>query len=390
MRVAVDARWIFREISGVGSYTRELLAALAGLEDGHEYVVLFHDQGVMERTQAEAGLSRSARITARLVPWGVFSPAGQFGMPLLLRRLGIRVYHSPNYLVPLAAFPRERAGRIRAVVTVHDVIPLLFPQAAPRSRKARLFPLYRRLMAEIGRRADFIVSDSETSRRDCIARMRIPATREDRVVAVPLGVSARFTPGASAPATAAEGRTVLYVGRADPYKNLPVLVEAFAALCKSGLSGTRLVIAGSRDPRYPEAAALAQRLGIADRVRWTGYVTDDALLALYRQAAALVLPSAYEGFGLPALEAMACGTPVICSRIGALEELARDAAVYATPGDARDLALRIREVLAEPAAAARLAAAGPRRAGQLTWRRTAELTREIYLRADTLPGGEPL
>ncbi len=378
MRIAIDARWIFPEISGIGAYTRELIRALAEVDRRNEYVLLFDREGVQMRTAADAGIGNVPSFTCRLVPYGVFSPRGQLAMPGVLRRAGIDVYHSPNYMVPLLALAGRR--RTRCVVTVHDVIPMIFPHAAPRSRKSRLYPLYTWIMREVGRRADRIISDSAASRGDVIRYLGIPAARQGRVEAIPCGVSPAFRPAEPGLAGGVrfEDPTVLYVGRADPYKNLVGLVEAFALVVRRHPGPVRLVIAGPPDPRYPEAERRAAALGVRDRVRWTGYLPDGELVRTYQRSHVLAMPSLYEGFGLPVLEAMACGTPVVCSAIGALEELAGDAALRVEPSSVDALADALLRVLSDPALAGDLGRRGVERAAGFTWRRTAQRTLEVY------------
>jgi glycosyltransferase involved in cell wall biosynthesis len=379
MKIAIDARWIFREISGIGAYTRELIRHLPRVGRPHSFVLIFNDPALRDRTLDETGTRDSPAVAPWIFPHGVFSPLSQLLLPAGLAARGIQIYHSPNYMIPLLAFPRHRGRRMKCVVTIHDVIPLIFPDHAPRSRKARVFPLYRRLMTEIGARADAIITDSRASRADAIEHLRIPPERAGIVKAVYCGVSGRFrrsepravrSPGAP--------RSVLYVGRSDPYKNLTTLVRAFAEARQICPFPVTLTLAGAPDPRYPEARELAERLGIRDAVRWTGYVSDDDLVALYREADVLAHPSRYEGFGLQVAEAMACGVPVVCSNAGSLPEVAGDAAILLPPDDAHGFAREIARVLTDPALAADLARRGRLRAGDFTWTQTAERTLAIY------------
>ena len=124
MKIAIDARWIFDEISGIGLYTRELVAALAELDRDNDYVLLFKQPELQERTWREARLADKPNFRAALVPWGLFSPGGQLGLPGWLRREGVQVFHSPNYMIPFRAFARRRPHTIRCVVTIHDLIQI--------------------------------------------------------------------------------------------------------------------------------------------------------------------------------------------------------------------------------------------------------------------------
>lgn len=378
MRIGIDTRWIFNELSGVGVYTREIVRQLLRVDTENEYVLFFHDPGARDRTLDALNAGPEARLSTVMLPYGLFSPWNQLAGPSALRRAGLDIFHSTNYMIPLYGFPPLRRGDIACVVTVHDVIPLMFPEFTPRSRKNRLFPLYRYVMREVGRRADMLITDSETARGDVVRELSIPAARVDRVRTVYCGVADRYR--RSAPVSREDDGTqrVLFVGRPDPYKNLEGLVRAFAQARKSSRSSMRLVIAGAPDPRYPEAARLARELGIDAAVEWTGYLSDDDLVAVYQQADVLVLPSRCEGFGLPTVEAMASGTPVICSTAGPLPEVTGDAAIHVDPDDISGLAAAIQRVLDNPDVADELRVKGAARAATYTWEKAARATLAIY------------
>ncbi len=394
MRIGLDARWIFGEISGIGAYTRELIRHLALLDHDNHYVIFFNSAALKDRLLEETGLERSDNFSACVLPFGLFSIANQLQLPRILMEQRLDVYHSPNYLIPLRAFPRNRPGRVRCVTNLHDLIPLIFPEYTPRSRKRRIFPLYRWLMLQVGMRSDIILTGSSSARNDIIRHLRIPPERMPAVLAIPDGVAARFkpaAPGARArsgtpadelgPGGQRGAKVILWVGRPDPYKNLAGLIAAFARLKHEAHFPAILRLAGSRDARYPEAGRLAAQLGVERDVVQTGYLTDDQLVREYQGADVFVLPSFYEGFGLPVLEAMACGTPVVCSRQGSLPEVAGDAALQVRPQDVPGLAEAIRRVLSEPALAADLAARGLRQAARFTWAATAQETLRAYWRA---------
>jgi glycosyltransferase involved in cell wall biosynthesis len=378
MNIAIDARWIFPEISGIGAYTRELIRALARHDTDHTYLLLFNLKETADRTLAETGLADADHVTTRIVPFGVFSPRSQLALPGILASARVDLYHSTNYMIPLRAFPRHRRGRMACVTTIHDVIPMIFPRHAPRSRKARLYPLYRWVMKQIGQRSDAIIADSRASRSDVITHLRIRPRDEARVTAVYCGVSSRFQPGHAPDSDPSRPRTVLYVGRMDPYKNVPTLIRAFHALRDLCPFPVRLVIAGSRDARYPEAPALCHELGLDDHVTWTGYVSDDELIRLYQTADVLAHPSRYEGFGLQVAEAMACGTPVVCSGAGSLAEVAGDATILADPDDTDGFTDGLKQILTDPTLADAYRRKGIRQAANFTWERTARETLAIY------------
>ena len=370
MNICLDARWIFPEITGIGLYTQELIAALVQVPSDHTFTLLFRNAEVLERTRQHTHFDNNNRFSARLLTYGPFTLQNQLRLPLLLARLRCDLYHSTNFMMPL-----WRAGKTRYAVTIHDLIPLLFPDHAPKSKKTRIFPLYKKLMLEIGRRADLVITVSDSTRRDVLRELRIPDSGTHRVVSIPEGVDPFFQPGPPGP-TRPE-KVILYVGRRDPYKNLPLLVEALATLRARGIPA-RLRVIGPADARYPEAPALAEKLGLQSHVDWIGYVTLEELRREYQTADVFCLPSRYEGFGLPVLEAMASGTPVVCSNIGSLPEVAGEAARLVNLANPADLAAALSDVLTNPDLAAHYRQRGLQRAHQFTWSHTAEQTLRSY------------
>ncbi len=374
-RIAIDARWVFRELSGIGRYTLELLRQLGGLGGAFRFLVLVRDAERRAFVEREAGLAGRANFEFAELPHGVFSPLGQLAAARLLRERGVAVYHSTNFMVPLPAFPRRKPHGVKCLCNIHDLIPLAHPEFTPKALKTRFFSIYKALMHEIARRTDAVATGSESAKRDIVRLLGVP---EERIVVAPDGVDGRHVPGGEKPSARGGPKTVLYVGRSDPYKNLPGLVEAFARLVREGGVDARLRIVGSPDARYPEAGEAARRLGMAERVEWSGYLDDAGLVKAYQDADALALLSKYEGFGLPVLEAMACGTPVVCSNAASLPEVAGAAAILVAPDDFAGAAAALKKVLTDPAESARLRAAGLAQAGKFSWRAAAEAVLGLY------------
>ena len=366
MKICIDARWISPELSGIGVYTRELIRELALLDKRNQYVCLFDANETLEHTRETTSFDQNPNWSAARVDHGIFSPLGQLRMPGWLKQHQIDIFHSPNWMVPLAAFPAGRRGQTACVVTVHDLIPLLFPDNAPLSKKRRFFPLYHALMRSLGKRADKIIAVSKASARDIIEHLPVPA---ERVEVIYNGVSDVYCPG-SLP----REPVILYVGRLDPYKNVPLLIESFASVREQLGPGARLEIIGPTDDRYPETARTIERLGLRESVTQHHYVSDAELLAAYQRARILVLPSSYEGFGLPLVEAMACGTPVICSQASSLPEVVGEVGVLFESGNQKSLSDAIASVWQTPPTSGRL----QDQAARFTWRKTAEEVLRVY------------
>ncbi|MDE3102060.1 MAG: glycosyltransferase family 4 protein [Chloroflexota bacterium] len=292
-------------------------------------------------------------------------PMGHAGRILWLQTaLGARLARSrPAVLLnPLPEAPL--LPPVPQVTVVHDLIPLFYPGRA-RIPRAHLY--FRYVVPLVIRSSRAVIADSEATKRDVVARYRLAPERVH--VAYPGYDAERFRPDpADVPA---DPPYLLYVGNVAPHKNLVRLVEAFAQVAP-GTSAT-LVMRGSGRPWHVEPVRRRiEELGIGDRVDWEPYEDAATLPRLYRCARAVVLPSLYEGFGLTALEAMACGTPVIAARAASVPEVTGDVAVLVDPRDAGALSAAMSDLLGSDALAADLRARGLERARLFSWERTAE------------------
>jgi len=261
-------------------------------------------------------------------------------------------------------------GPTRFVVTFHDLIPLRFPQSFG---AIKLF--YKHYVPQVLRQAERIICNSEATARDVTDFYGISA---HKLVAIPLAYDAQhFRPTSALPDILKDQPDrpyFLMLGRQAPYKNIGRAIEALAQI----KADCMLLIAGPTDERYtPELIAQAESLGVRSRLQFLSYVPYDQLPGLLSQAIALIFPSLWEGFGLPVLEAMACGTPVICSDVASLPEVAGEAALLVNPTEVSAIASAVNQVLTDPALRLQLKTAGLQRVQQFSWEKTGRATVEI-------------
>ncbi len=284
----------------------------------------------------------------------------QLELPKIYRQLDSRLLFSPIPEAPVLS-------GCRYVVTVHDLIPLRFPRWL-----SPLTPYHRYYLPRVLGAAEHIICDSMATAKDVTDFLHIPASKVTPVLLAHDASHFRFLdlPG---------GNYFLYVGRQDPYKNLYRVIEAFAALPKR--SDCQLWLAGTADRRYtPQLVVQAQELGVGSLVKFLGYVPARELPVLLNQAIALVFPSLWEGFGLPVLEAMACGTPVIASNRSSLPEVAGDAAILVDPYNVGEITEAMQAVATSAGLRSRLRELGLARASRFSWAKTGQKTAEILQR----------
>ncbi len=365
VRVAFDGRAIHDHFPGIGRYAYNLAAALARTQPNLELHLLYHPGQANTRYPLEA---LRAYANLRLVPVAVrnFAPAEQWRLRGGLRATGAQVYHSPYVIMPY------RPG-LPTVVTIHDLIPLMRPARYP-ARARLLFALTVRLAVRAAQR---VITVSQASAADLRARLGVDPRK---LVTVLEAADPDFRPQPAATVAALKGRLglpddyVLYFGGNKPHKNLERLVRAYLRLADA----PTLVIAGQWEARYPEALNIVKQAGAEGRVRFLGPVTATDAPALYSGAKLFVFPSVYEGFGLPPLEALACGVPVACSNASALPEVVGEAALLFDPLDEAAIATTIKRALGDEALLADLRQRGLARAATLTWDKAAAETAAVY------------
>jgi glycosyltransferase involved in cell wall biosynthesis len=387
--VAIDARYVSRLQSGVGHYTQRLIGGLATIDARNRYTcVVVRDGPDLPGPEWNGGRWHRwpTRVSFENHVAGDLWLLGY--LPLRLHRLGVDVYHGPAVFLPLV-----KLG-YRTVVTVHDLVSFLFPETVPRK-----YALYMRLMTRLAvRSADRIIAVSGSTRDDLTRILQVP---EEKVVVIHEAVAPEFAGGGD-PAAVTEVMArynirrpyCLFVGNLEPRKNLSRLIEAFGRLrarrpaVAGGSQPLQLVLAGTRGWLYSSIFATVATQGAPPDIVFTGYVPARDLPALYAGAECFVFPSLYEGFGLPVLEAMAAGTPVVASRVGAIPEVAGDAAVLVDARRPDELAEAIEAVVGDPTLRERLAARGRARARLFTWEAVARRTLAVYEAArDGIGGG---
>lgn len=379
-RIVLDTRRVAD--FGIGTYIRNLVRTLSRLDTFNQYTLITPSRDIPEFAGLPANFS-----TALYENKGKAGLA-QIGFSMFLRKLPAEVYHIPLNAVPLM-MPKPY------LVTIHDMSSLLFAAQSGYRNNLRLFYLRRGLL-----RADQVLAVSTATRHDVENVLRIPASRMRVVYNAPDPV---FTPGAPRPSNsdtpalhAPEIQRVLdryrihypfllYVGRTNPQKNIPRLVEAFAVVRGElqdhpEYKDLRLIIIGDEIAKHPALRHAVIQSRVEEAVRFLGFVPIDTLRTFYQAAAAFVFPSLYEGFGLPILEAMRAGAPVITSNTSCMPEVAGDAALLVDPHDAQQLANAVRRVLDDERVRVKLSEGGERRALEFTWARAAELTRGVYER----------
>ncbi|WP_298816001.1 glycosyltransferase family 4 protein [Chloroflexus sp.] len=371
MRIAINAHLLahtrsFRR-AGVSHYIEQVLIHLAQIDHRNHYTI-YTTRGL---DQSALGLpanfvvkpSRLPTINPRIrIPW-------EQGIAPLLLRGKADLYHGCLNVAPLLS-------PVPTVITIHDLAFIRFPQT---------FRAYNRIYLDLAtrlsaRRADRILVVSEHTKREVVGLLGVPT---ERVVVTPNAARHHFRPPASTAIAQLRARHglpeqfLLYVGTLEPRKNLTTLLEAFA-LVSARVPDVPLLIGGGKGWMYQPIFARLDQLNLRDRVKFVGYIDEEELPLWYAAATVFVFPSIYEGFGMPPLEAMACGTPVITSNTSSLPEVVGDAGLMVSPADQQALAEAIYRVLTDADLRADLRQRGLARARQFSWADTAARTLEAY------------
>lgn len=369
MKIAIDARalgW-----AGIGRFTRNLLNSLASVATNHEFLVAIR----AEDSELFAELRREGlpeNFSAQVVEGSYYSWREQLLLPRQLSRLPAELFHFTHFNAPLA-FQRPY------LVTIHDVTRFIFP--GQKRQDLRQQVAYEYVFAKTVQRARAVVCVSETTRQALTA---LPLHLPAQVTSIPEAVDASFLVppsrelrqkvrmllGTTAP-------YLLYVGVWMNHKNLTRLIEAFAQVHQLQ-PNLKLVLTGKPKPGYSNVLKLVQTHELTEHIIFAGFVPDHLMPALYAEALCCVFPSLYEGFGLPPLEAMAAGTPVVASHVSSLPEVLGDAALYVNPEYVPDLVQKIMILITKTAVRERLITLGHRQAKRTSWLKSAAQYRELY------------
>jgi glycosyltransferase involved in cell wall biosynthesis len=361
MRIAIDATESFwPQLTGTGVYTRQLLRQFQALSVPEQFVVLGIRAANIDTSFISRDFLRLLRSPRYRTVWS------QVRLPLHLLANRYDLLHVPGHKLP-AFCP------CRSVATILDLAVLRFPETFRPLHRQRLLWFTR----NAARRADRLIAISESTKRDLCEQFGTPAEKID---VVHLGVDHEVFHADVSPATRPVPY-VLSVGTLQPRKNYVMLIRAFNRLCEGRCKEIELLIAGQRGWMYEEIEAEAKKSPFASRIHLLGYVSDEMLPPLYTCATLVAMPSLYEGFGLPLLEAMACGAPVIASNVSSFPEVAGDAAMLLDPNEPDAWAEAMRELLGNKEKRRELRQRAIARAQLFSWEQTAERTLEVYRKA---------
>ena len=363
MRVGFDARTI--EWSGVGTYTRNLLRHFARSEV--EIVIFCMDHKKDLVPSAEHFSLVSANISPVSYQGAAFAA--------LVDKQGVDLLHVPSYLAPARL-------RVPLVATIHDVIPLFYPRSI-RNPLARV--RYRRQLQRTVHDARYLITVSQIS---CSALSGYAGVDPERLRVIRNGVSEQFRPVTDAETLAAvrhsyglPDRFGFWIGEFRPHKNLEFLLRAWPSVVMEYGKPLPLVLAGAQEGDFKKIEREAERKGLAGMVRFPGFIREKDLAAVYSAATVFVFPSLYEGFGLPPLEAMACGTPCVVSNSSSLPEVTGRAAMMFNPTSTEQFVECVVRVLKDHDLRGRLCREGLRQSALFSWAKAAEETLEVYARA---------
>jgi glycosyltransferase involved in cell wall biosynthesis len=377
MRIVINGWFVDQPDTGSGQYTLQLLKHLPQIAPQHEYALVVPHKNSFEIVDIAADTELQSLASTILRPRSNFRKLlfEQSIMPRAARAYEGDLLHLPYWAPPLRS-------SVPIVVTIHDIIPLILPQY----RGGALVRAYTQLVSTAARGATLILTDSDASRSDIIHQLRIPP---DRVRTIYLAADPKFSNHVDPIDTAALRRNyelpeeyVLYLGGFDARKNIETLLQVYTWAQDVLGESYPLVIAGGlperHDAFFHDPRVIAQQIDVEAAIRCIGRVAEEDKVALYQQARAFLYPTLYEGFGLPALEALACGVPVVGSNASSVPEIVGDAGILVDPRDARAMAGALIAVCTEDALHDELSERALQQAVKFSWEKCARETVEAY------------
>lgn len=377
-RIGFDGRYINDRYHGIGRFAFRLLEAITSLDQVSMFIIF---QGKAPDTRFDWGeLSSRPNVEIHTGPWPLYWPQEQLAWPSLIRRHRLDAFHSPYFVAPLLQNPFSRNGHTSypVIITIHDLIFDRFPHYMPMSIT---HPYYRLLMKWSTRSATDVIAVSESTAYDLNHYYHTPFKK---ITIIPEGVDDSFKPVTDDEQVSIlrqryqlNNPFILNIGARRPHKNLSTLIEAFSYIAPE--KDHDLVLVGPLDERFPDnLPQYVSELGISQRVKFLDWVPESDLPGLYSQAEVVVLPSLIEGFGLPALEAMACGTPVIAAANSSYPEVVGSAAILINPHSASQIAQQLNSLLEDIDRRHHYRDLGLHRAAEFTWERAALTTLQAY------------
>ena len=374
LRIAIDYTSAINQNAGIGRFVRNLVGSVVANDPTDAFLLLHAAPNPGREPDYPVGPNVSHRVLRVSERWtNIIWHRLQVPLPADWLTGPIDLFHSPDFVLP----PVRAA---RSILTVHDLAFLLYPECAD----ARLRAYLEKTVPRSVQRADYVVADSENTRNDVICLLGVPP---ERVTVVPGGVDPVFRPVTDPARLAAFRRTlgldpvtpyILFIGVIEPRKNLMGLIEAFDILKSRRSLPHKLVVAGRRGWLSEATMERAERSQFRSEIIFPGFIPDSELPTLYSAAEAFAFPSHYEGFGLPVLEAMACGTPVVASRASSLPEIVGDAGMQVDPDDADRLASALELLALNPEMRADFRERGIARAATFTWDAAATVMLDVY------------
>ncbi len=365
MKLFIDARMLGN--TGIGRYIQNIIEKIDRLAPGENIkLTIFLNSG----DEKYIGRLDHAALMHSLIHTNIYSIKEQIMLAYYLSALKPDLVHFPNFNVSLKKkFP--------FVVTIHDLMYLKYPGAC-QNILARFYAAF--MIGFACRQARLIITDSQYSKQDLMNTIHVPETK---IRVIYLAVAPKYQPVKDPKSQLAKynlpEKYILYVGKHDKRKNIPALITAFSK--SQAIQEYKLVITGRKDLCRTEIYEIIKTLNMGENIVFTDYVMEEDLPALYTQAGLLAFPSSFEGFGLPILEAMACGTPVVCSNATAVPEIAGDAAMIINPADTAGFANTIDQVLTDQVLRRQLKEKGLQRARKFTWEKTVEEHIKVYKEA---------